>query len=75
MAVFHFIPDCKPIKRRHRAFSEPEMPCFAATSPAYFNQKHGEEALCYLNLEAKDNKAMFHFIFTAKIPFRHHRPE
>lgn len=25
----------------------------------YFNQKHGEEALCYSNVEANDNKAVF----------------
>lgn len=73
--LFQFVPDCKPIKRRRRAFSEPETPCFAATSPAYFNQKHGEEALCYWNWEANDNKAAFHFSFTAKIPLRRHAPE
>jgi len=75
MAVFQFVPDCKPIKRRSRAFSEPEMPHFAATPTAYFNQKHGEGALCYLNREANDSKTVFYFIFTAKILFRHHGPE
>lgn len=51
------------------------MPHSAAASPAYFNQKHGEEAFCYLSLDANGSKAVFHFIFTTKILFRHHGPE